>query len=396
MDNAVVAGVGMTHFGRFPERGIGDLAGAAVNVALEDAGIGAAEVDEVYFANAVAGSITGQEMIRAQVALRDTPLAGKPMFNVENACASGSSALHLAWQAVSSGHCEVAIAVGAEKMSHPDKGVSMRALLGGLDVSRMEEFEARVYAESGGAGSGSIFMDLYAHKAREYMGRSGASLRDFAAVASKNHLHGSLNPQAQFRSKVSVDEVLESRSISGPLTLLMCSPIGDGAAAVVVTSAGRGRTLSKPNPRIAASVILSGGLDEEPATTRAALLAYERAGLAPDAIDVAEVHDATASAELEIYEEIGFCAPGEGPRLLASGATTLGGRLPVNTSGGLLSRGHPVGATGVAQVVELVTQLRGSAGDRQVVGARTALAHNAGGYLTEDNAAAAVTILSLD
>jgi len=334
-------------------------------------------------------------MVRGQVALRETGLLGVPFFNVENACASASSAFHLAWMAVASGQCEVALAVGAEKLVHPDKARSLAALGAATDLERRADLEAFVYAGGADPGSGSLFMDIYALLARRYAERSGATERDFAAVAVKNHRHGALNPKAQYRDEVTVEEVLASRAISGPLRLLMCSPIGDGAAALVLCSAERAAAIGADAVRVRATAVASGSDEDVPvAVERAAARAYAQAGIGPEDLDVLEVHDAAAPAELQIYEELGLCAPGEGPSLLASGATELGGRVPVNPSGGLLSKGHPVGATGCAQLVELTEQLRGRAGARQVEGARIALAENAGGFLAPDQAVAAVTILS--
>jgi len=227
------------------------------------------------------------------------------------------------------------------------------------------------------------------------MEATGAAPRDFADVAVKNHHHGALNPKAQYRDEVSADQVLASREISAPLTLLMCSPIGDGAAALVLSTPEYAKRVGADAIRIlACSVTTSLDGRGTSAPQRAADLAYARAGVGPTDLDVVELHDATAAAELPIYEEIGLCAAGDGVELLRSGATTLGGRIPVNTSGGLLSKGHPVGATGAAQLVELADQLRGRAGARQVDGARVALAENAGGHLGGGPAVAVVTILA--
>ena len=396
MGEAVILGAGMTKFGKFLDRGLGSLAVEAADAALADAGLEAADLDIVFFANASAGIVTGQEMIRGQVSLQTTGLLGKPIVNVENACASASSAVHLARLALLSGEVDVALVVGAEKLTHAEKSRSFTALASGSDVGRAEEFERELTPPGG--GSGSFFMDVYADLARRYMSGTGATERDFAAVAVKAHRHGALNPRAQYRDPVTEDEVLESRMISPPLTLLMCSPIGDGAAALVIARDDYPRGDGSP-VRIRASALTSGVVDElsEPSpVARAATAAYEKAGLGPADLDVVELHDASAPAELIAYEELGLCGPGEAPALLASGVTSLGGALPVNTSGGLLSKGHPVGATGCAQLVELVDQLRGRAGARQVDGARVALAENAGGFLNPDPAAAVVTILSRD
>jgi acetyl-CoA acetyltransferase len=395
--DVLIAGAGMTRFGKFPQRSLKRLAGEAVADALDDAGTAAADVELVFFANAAAGVVNGQESIRGQATLRETALHGVPVVNVENACASASTAVHLAVNAVGSGQCEVAVAVGAEKLHHPDRSRTAAAFAGAIDVERREELEARVYGEAGGApGAGSLFMDVYADLARRYMERSGATVADLAAVAVKARANGALNERAQFRETVSVDEVLAARPIAGPLTLFMCSPIGDGAAALVLCSRDHARRTAVAQPVLVRGAALVSGSDDEtvaPAVTRAARRAYAQAGVGPEDVDVVELHDAAAPAELIAYEELGLCAEGEAPALLASGATALGGRVPVNPSGGLLARGHPIGATGCAQLVELVDELRGRCGDRQVPGARVALAENAGGFLGRDGAAATVTIL---
>lgn len=401
MRDVFVGGVGMTAFGKFPDRTMGNLAVEATTSALSDAGLAVSDVETVFFANATAGLMTGQEMVRGQIALRETGLLGLPIVNVENACASASTAAHLAWLSVASGQTDVALAVGAEKLSHPDKNRSFTALSAAVDQERLDELKAELYGEDTApatTGDRSFFMDVYADMAKKYMARSGATTQDFAAVAVKSHRHAALNPRAQYRNEVTVEQVLESRHVSGPLTLLMCSPIGDGAAALVFVSDEVASRLETPKVRLRASVVVSGreGPSAETAAERAAMKAYEIAGLGPEAVDVAEVHDAAAPAELIIYEELGLCGPGDGPKLLASGATTLGGRVPVNTSGGLISKGHPVGATGCAQLVELTEQLRGTVGARQVEGARVAVAENGGGYLGPDPAAVCVTVLSRD
>jgi acetyl-CoA acetyltransferase len=236
---------------------------------------------------------------------------------------------------------------------------------------------------------------------RRYMTVSGAGAEDFAAVVVKNQHNGAMNPRAQYGGELSVAEVLASRMVVDPLTLLMCSPISDGAAAVVLMSEAAARRAGTGGPRVRASVVRSGNRHDRDdptsgSTARAARAAFEAAGLGPEDLDCAEVHDASAPAELMVYEQIGLAAPGAGPELLASGRTRLGGELPVNTSGGLLSKGHPIGATGIAQICESTWQLRGEAGPRQVEGARVALTQNGGGWLEGDSAAMAVHILSRD
>ena len=417
MRDAYIAGTGMTAFGKFMDRSVRSLAEEATHEALADAGTAPGDVDIVFFSNATAGILTGQEMIRGQVALRNTGLLGVPIVNVENACASASSAFYMAWMAVASGAAEVALAIGSEKLTHPDKLRSFAAIGTAVDLDQLagaREALSRTLLAAGpaagsplpatvdaspetAAGGRSPFMDIYAGMTRHYMSESGATAEDFARVAVKNHGNGKLNPKAQYGGDLTVEEVLASREISAPLTLLMCSPIGDGAAAVVVCSEDAVRRFDADAVKVQATVLLS-GRDRQPgepgAVERAVTRAYDLAGVAPEDLDVLEVHDAAAPAELIVYEELGLCGPGEGPKLLASGETALGGRLPVNPSGGLLAKGHPIGATGCAQLVELADQLRGRCGPRQVEGARLALAENGGGFLGNDPAAVVITVLA--
>ena len=388
MRDVYIAGVGSTTFGKFPERRTRDLVGEAVSRSLADARLEAPAVEAVYFGNAAAGLLTGQEMIRGQVELQGSGIEGIPVLNVENACASASSALHLAWQAVGSGLYETVLAVGAEKMSGIPKEAVFRALGGALDVASIELADEAI-------GVRSPFMDVYADMTARYQARSGADREDFALVAQKNHRNGLENPIAQYGEDLSTEAILQGRQIAGPLTLHMCSGIGDGAVAVVVCSRVALEQIGAAAIRIAASVVLSGlrGARDGGAVARAARTAYERAGVTARDLDVVEVHDAVAPAELMALEELGLAEDGEGPRVLRSGATHLAGRVPVNPSGGLLARGHPIGATGLAQIYELVLQLRGQAGSRQVPEAAVALAQNGGGYLNGDIGAEAVHIL---
>ena len=367
----------MTRFGKHPGRSPRDLVEEAVRVALADAGVEARSVGAAYVGNAVDGLISGQESIRAQVVLRNLGFDGIPMVNVENACASSSTALHLAHQAVAAEAYDCVLVAGYEKLSD-DRAASLRAFNASMDL---EELRARF-----GPGAGaerSVFMDLYA-------GMEMPPAEQLALVSVKNHEHGALNPYAQYREPVTAEQVLASRRVAGELTLLMCSPLTDGAAALVLTSDRKPVT-------IAASVLTSGRGDNALSPTaveHASQRAYELAGAGPDDLDVVELHDATAVAELHLYEELGLCSSGEGGRLISERATWLGGRLPVNPSGGLLARGHPIGATGAAQVVELAWQLQGRCGARQVESARLALAQNGGGWIGTDSAAAAVHILA--
>jgi acetyl-CoA acyltransferase len=368
----------------------------------------------VVFANAGEGVLTGQEMIRGQVVFHRYGFGGIPIMNVENACASASTALQVACMAVETGVAGVAVAVGAEKLTNPDKRRTMAVFSAAVDFDDMPALRDQVRrdllgiggeAYEGGdrAGAGaaqSALMDVYAATSRRFFARGGGSATDAAAVAVKNRAHAAFNPRAQFRERVTVEQVLASRMIADPLRLLMCSPVADGAAAVVVCPEARARLPGGPAVRVDACVLRSGGsgdiedIEANGVVRRAAAAAYEAAGVAPSDLDVVEVHDAAAPAELWTYEQLGLCEAAGAPALLADRVTSLGGRCPVNPSGGLLSRGHPVGATGLAQVVELADQLRGRCGPRQVDGAGLALAQNSGGHLSGEEAVAVVTILS--
>lgn len=410
MEAIYIAGVGMTPFGKLPDQSIKDLTRTAVDSALKDAGIEAREIQAAFFANCVQGHMEGQHMIRGQIALRAMGIGGIPVVNVENACAASSTALNLAVNLLKAGEAEVVLAVGAEKMYSNDRERMFSAFTSGWDITQIEQNTKRLIELGKGlevppgttsSRPYSVFMDVYAAKARAHMMRYGTTQRQIAAVAAKNHRHSVHNPLSQYQKAYSIEDVLAAAPITYPITTPMCSPISDGAAAAVVcTESGlrrlglsRGRTI-----RILASVVRSGA-DRDPAESKnaptavGARLAYEKAGLGPEDISVAEVHDATAMGEIVHTENLGFCAFGEGGAMAERGDTSLGGRLPVNPSGGLESRGHPIGATGLAQIHELVAQLRGEAGARQVQGARVALAQNGGGSIGYDEAASCVTIL---
>ena len=391
MNEVWIRGAAMTRFGKHLERSARDLVEEAVAGALADADIEPAQVQAAYVGNAVSGLMNGQESIRGQVVLRRTGLSGVPIVNVENACASSSTALHLGWQAVASGMYECVAVVGYEKLYDEDKAKSFRAFNASMDLA---ELQTRF---GSGAGQGrSVFMDLYASFSGDASHAAVATDAEALALVSvKNHHHGALNPFSQYREEVTVEQVLGARAVVGPLTVLMCSPLSDGAACLVLTSKGshRGRT---GGVRIAASVLTSGRGDDTQkasAVERAASAAYEMANIGPRELDLVELHDATAIAELDLYEQLGLCDTGDAPRLVRDRVTWLGGALPVNPSGGLLSRGHPIGATGAAQVVELTWQLEGRCGERQVSDATVALAQNAGGWVGTDAAACAVHVL---
>jgi len=404
-----VAGVGMTPTGKFLDRSIKQLTADAVNAALADAGLAVGDIQAAFFSNATQGVLEGQTMVRGQIALRPLGIEGIPVYNLENACASASSAFNLAVQAVRSGEVEVALAVGAEKMFCTDKAKMFSVFDGAWDLEDIEGNKAALLAMGRGieppAGSTSkapysLFMDIYAAFGRFHMREFGTTQRQFAAVAAKNHGHSAHNPLAQYRNTYTVEQVLAAPPITYPLTLPMCAPISDGAAAAIVCSqAALARLADRRRAvRVLASVVATGSTRKpedlgQHVTVKASKLAYERAGVAPQDISVAEVHDATAIGEIVQSENLGFCEFGAGGALAESGATTIGGRIPINTSGGLESKGHPIGATGIGQLHELVTQLRGEAGTRQVQGARLAIAENGGGLYGIEEAVCAITIL---
>lgn len=392
----VIAGIGMTRFGKHEDKSLRQLAGEAVTSALADAGIAADELNCAFAANSVAGIITGQEAVRGQVSMKELGLGGIPIFNVENACASGSTAIHLATSYLASGAAEIALVVGYEKMVHPDKSVSFRALETCSDIEEMEEVKANMGPD---AAKRSVFMDLYAEKVRAYLDKTGATQRHLAQIAAKNSDNGTRNPLAQFQSANDTEAVLASRPIVEPLTLLMCSGMSDGAAALVLATPQAAKSHGLDGPVIAGSAVRSESFESGGSQMRrVAQLAYDQAGIAPADLNVAEVHDATSPGELFAYEDIGLAEYGEGWKLVDDGTVFSGGRCPVNPSGGLLSRGHPIGATGVAQICELALHLRGDAGERQVKGARLGIAHCLGGQAsfgaTSGAAAMAATIVA--
>lgn len=411
MSKVYIAGISMTVFGRHKERSLDDLAGEALNGALKDAGCARDDIGVAYYSGMTNGPLQGQHSIPGQVVLSKLGIDSVPIFNVENACASGSSAVHLALKSLRAGDCDIALAIGAEKMNIPDKAKAMDLFEAGWDVSRVDEnFETLRRMGDGieipeGSESDkpySRFMAIYAAMCRFHMKTWGTTQRQIAAVSAKNHQHSVHNPYSQFRQPFTIEQILAAPPITYPITLPMCAPLSDGAAAAIIcTEEGLKRIGADPSRciRIAASVMRSfsnRSLDDykQSAGHLAALEAYNIAGLPPADMDVAEVHDASAMGEIIQAENLGLVAFGEGGPAAERGDFTLGGRIPINTSGGLESKGHPLGATGIGQLYELVTQLRGEAGDRQVQGARHAIQENGGGLQGVEEAAVAVHILS--
>lgn len=469
MRDVYVVGVHTIKFGKFLDRSIKQLSAEAVEGVLRDASLDKSALQSVWFSNSGWGMTGYQHCIRGQVALRPLGIDSLPITNVENACASGSTAFHGAWKDVASGLLDVSLALGAEKIHQRNKFAVFASFLAGTDVETAASEAQRISATlpppapeaeqphggprkiagkrksktlrarftelrdqaavgiqlgetlgykqlrelvsvsaGGGAGKGkgkgkrpkadhSPFMDIYAFAARAHMQKYGSTPAQLAAIASKSHWHSSMNPNAQYTFEVSVEDVLADRAVAPPLTRAMCAPIGDGSAAAIVMSeeAARRYGLMGRAVRVRASILGSGrdrGPDEPDIGERLVAQAYACAGVGPGDIHTVELHDATAFGELHQTEALGFFPKGEGGIRAERGETRLGGRLPVNTSGGLVSRGHPIGASGLAQIHELVTQLRGEAGKRQVQGARLALAENGGGAIGSEEAAMCIHI----
>jgi acetyl-CoA acyltransferase len=383
MRDVVIIGVGMTRFGKFLERSLPDLGREAVWNAIEDANIPPKDIQIAYVANAVAYQLTELKGTIGQHVLAAAGFFRIPIINVENACSSGSTALRNACLEVASGNYDVALALGVEKLFCADTARSAEAMASGTPYAKF----------------GFMFPALYSMNLKKWMEKYSITQEHFAKVTVKNSYNGSLNPNAQFRKPLSMEDVLNSRVIAYPLTLYMCSTMGDGAAAAIVCTREAARKYTtKPVIEVAACELVSGtvtfpGQPHEAIETHAAELAYKKAGIGPEDVNVAEVHDGMAPAELMIYEELGFCQEGESGHMIDEGKTGLTGSIPVNPSGGLAAKGHPVAATGLAQVAEIVWQLRGEAGDRQVRNPKVGLIENAGGWVIDDNAACAVTIL---
>ena len=411
MSKVYVVGVGMTPFGKFLDRSVRDLAVAAATAALEDGRCASSGVDSVFFANSAQGVMEGQHSIRGEIALLPLALGNTPVVNVENACASASTAFNMAVTHIRAGMSDVSLAVGAEKMYSQDRALSFSIFDGSWDVHSVDQSVENLLHMGNGVptppeflnmGPHSVFMDVYQAFAKFHMRNFGTTARQIAIVAAKNHHHSVHNPLSQYRRDYSVDEILAAPMIVWPLTLPMCSPISDGAAAALLCSEAGLRRLgigADAACEVRASVLMGGGrraVDDyrHDVSHMAAKRAYELAGVGPEDINVAEVHDATAFGEIQQTESLMLCEFGAGGPLAESGATSLGGRVPVNPSGGLESKGHPIGATGLGQIYELVTQLRGQAGPRQVEGARVAIAENGGGLIGAESGAVAITILA--
>ena len=398
--NSIVAGVAMTRFGKHLDKSLKQLGGEPVLEAVKDAGVELADIEAAYVGNCAAGTVTGQESIRGQVILSSIGLGRIPIINIENACGSSSTALNQACMMVSAGYYDVVLVLGVEKLFHENKVITFAAFSGAVDIEERDAMMAEITAgQSEGSGTNrSMFADFYGVMARDHMQQYGSTPEHFAMVSAKNSFHGSLNPNAQFLNEMTVEEVLAQPTIVEPLTRPMICPVADGGAAAIIVSERKARQLGIANPvRVVSSVVHSFFDHPEGAEENVNSLcideAYYEAGVSPEDLDVVELHDSSAPCEILLYESLHLCPPGESVKLLEDGETKLGGRIPVNTSGGLLRKGHPVGATGISQILELSTQLQGRAGERQVEGARVALAHNGGGTIRGEVAAMNINIL---
>jgi acetyl-CoA acetyltransferase len=374
----------MSNFGKHQDKSLKDLCYGPIWEAIRDSQVDPHAIDIAFVGNAYGGILQGQESVRGQVIMREAGITGIPIINVENACASGSTAFYLAHRAVAAGQAELALAVGVEKLFCGDTPTSLKALSTSTDVG----LEGQM---------GMLFAGIYAMRFRGYMEKYGITREQLAAVAAKNHLHGSLNPHSQYRKPYSVEDILASRTIADPITLLMTCPLGDGAAALLIGTKEMAQRMGKRPVKVGSSVLGSfdiSGREQLSIANRVSRKAYAEAGVTAGQVQVAEIHDAVAPIELYLYEELGFCEPGGSGRMIDEGATRFDGRLPVNTSGGLTAKGHPAGATGLAQVAEIAWQMRGEAGDRQIKPApNVGMTENGGGNMAGETAVVAVNIL---
>jgi acetyl-CoA acetyltransferase len=376
MTNAFVTGAAMIPMGKYQNSSYGGLAVPALLGACRSAGLEIGSLEAIFCGHSFGGMLTGQRIAR------EVGIGGIPIVNVDNACSGGATAIQAACKAILNGEHDIVMAIGVDKLTQ---------FGGGTLPLVAEDIEVQ---------QGMVMPALYAMRAKRHMHERGTRPEDLAAVSVKARKHGKLNPFAQIRKDATVEEVLASRPIAEPLTLFQCCPTGDGAAAVVIVSDRIRKRDSRPAARISASVLHSGKVTggfrdmlRPEITFHSARDAYEQAGIGAADLDMVELHDAFTIAELVYYEALGLCGEGEAVPFLHSGATTLGGKVVVNPSGGLLSKGHPVGASGVAQAVEAFWQLTGQAGARQIENARTALTHVTGGGIAGlDHGACAVHI----
>ena len=367
MRDVFVIGVGMTRLGKFPEVSMPDMARRAFLDAVKDAGIKPKEIEAAFIGHV---RQPGQGAMLGQRIMREVGVTGIPVLNVENICSSGLSAIWAASGFIASGQFDLAVVIGVEQLSILGKGVI---------PPRQEDLEGL---------QGATLPSYFAMVARRHMFEYGTTLEQLALVSIKNHRNGCLNPYAQFQKEVTFEEICNSPMVADPLTVLHCCPTGDGAAAAILSTEKIAKRCSSSPIRLAASVLKSGtyeggwrDLTTNDQTRRASQEAYGIAGMGPEDLNLIELHDCFTIAEIFHYENLGLCKRGEGGLFIEEGKSELSGKVPVNPSGGLLAKGHPLGATGVAQIVEVVWQLRGQAGKRQVEKARVGLTHCLGGVI---------------
>jgi acetyl-CoA acyltransferase len=405
MNEVYIVGIGMTPFGRHLDKTHNELSRTSAMLAMRDAGAISADIKMAVYANVVQGHVANEHVVPGEFALRPLGISGIMSFHVENACASSTTGMNIAYNYIRTGLVDVALVVGTEKLFIEDREKRFAVFNQPCDLAEAEKYIALTreqvgpIPEAAKSELGSVLMDSYAAQARLHMALFGTTQRQLAAIASKNHNHSVYNPLAQYQKSMTINEVMGARQVSWPLTTPMCAPISDGSSALVLCSKGALSRFPDAVPiRVLASILRTGS-DREPdafdrhVTRLAAKDAYELAGVGPEEMSVAEVHDASSYGEVVQVEALGLVPLGEsGPRAEA-GETAIGGRIPVNTSGGLVSKGHPLGATGIGQLHELVAQLRGRASGRQVEGARFAIAENSGGFFGVEDAVSCVTIL---
>lgn len=387
MREVAVVGVSMTKFGKLINKSLREIAAEAILEAVKDANIGLKEIQMAYVGNGLQGLITGQEGIRGEILLQEVGIGEIPIINVENACASGTTAFFTGWMAVASGYADVVLILGAEKLFCGDTPKSISALAADSDV----EMEGRI---------GFSFPAFYALTIRRHMDKYGTTQEQIAKVCAKNHRNGSLNPLAQYRKVFTIEEILNARVICWPITLPMAAPMSDGASALILTSKQAAKKHTAEPITVAACELASARPYDMYDPERPDLIeilskrAYEKAGIGPQDVRVIEMHNAMSSAEIYRYEYLGLCKKGEGGRFIDEGTPELTGKHPVNTSGGLESKGHPIGATGPAMIAELVWQMRGHGGERQLnPRPMVGLAQNGGGGVGGETACQTITIL---
>lgn len=404
MRDAVILGVGMTPFGRHLDKTHEQLTQAAVRLALADAGVAGSDIGMAVYANVIQGFFAGEMSIPGEYALRPLGISGVRAVHVEAACASSTVGLHLAIDYVRAGLVDIALVVGVEKLFSDDRAKRFAVFQQPRDIIEAENYLALTRGllapvpEGLDQASPNVLMKAYAAQARLHMATYGTTQAQIAAVAAKDHAASVHNPLSQYREAMSVAEILAAPQVAWPLTNPMCAPISDGASAAIVCAAELAPRFSGCAIRVLAAESQTGS-DRAPhdyanhVTRKVAVRAYEKAGFGPADMDLAEVHDASSIGEIIQTEALGLCAAGEAGPAAECGETALGGRIPINVSGGLVSKGHPLAATGIGQIHELVTQLRGQAGGRQVPGARLAIAENSGGFYGVEDGMSAVTIL---